>query len=175
MMVTLEEPTRPVAEPPAATGLRNWSWNGVAVISAPHEIDISNSRQLRSALLAIAAEARIVIADMSETSFCDSTALSALAAVSRTLAASGGELRVVNANIRTYRCMRATGDDRRLRIFASLSEALAVPHARQSRWRWVAAGTRRLPGETCLSITKAAARRRDLAAQYLRTKAPSNT
>ena len=66
--------------------------NGVAVVSAPAEIDVANAEQLRTVLLEAGrrGHARVVV-DMTRTRFCDSAGFSALAeAHMRAMAAGCG-------------------------------------------------------------------------------------
>lgn len=123
MTLTME---RPVVETPVNGSFRAWKRGALTVVAAPREIDISNSRRLRDELLVAIMRGTTVVVDMSRTAFCDSTALGVIAAASRELNASGGELRVVSTNRVTLCCMRATGDDRRFRVFPSLHEALSA-------------------------------------------------
>lgn len=111
-------------EEPGSFRIRNW--NGVAVISAPREVDIDDSRHLRRSLQAAADWAPTVVLDLSATAYFGVPALGVLATMSRKLTAAGGELRVVGANHQTRRCMRITGDERLYRIFGSLPESLTT-------------------------------------------------
>ena len=50
--------------------------DGVAVVTAPEEIDITNAPDLRAALLEAAAQGNsTLVADLSGTQFCDSSGL----------------------------------------------------------------------------------------------------
>jgi anti-sigma B factor antagonist len=64
--------------------------DGLAVLTTPDEIDISNAGLLREALLAAAADRQpVVIVDMRATEFCDSTGLSVLVRALKQVGPSG--------------------------------------------------------------------------------------
>ena len=71
--------------------------DGVAVVSAPAEIDILNAEQLRTTLREAGRRGHAtVVLDMTGTRFCDSEGFSALAAANKwALAEGGGGLRLV--------------------------------------------------------------------------------
>lgn len=106
---------------------RIWSLNGLPVVTTPGELDIDNCRQLTHALLAAGGDATIVIADMTATTFVDGTSLSNLMRAYQRLQDNGIELRVATFNARVRWLMAYLGDDRRLRIFDTLPEAITAP------------------------------------------------
>jgi anti-sigma B factor antagonist len=100
--------------------------NGVAVVSAPAEIDIVNAEQLRTTLLEAArrGHARVVL-DMTGTRFCDSDGFSVLVAVHKWALAEGGGLQlVIRAGSPVLRVFHAIGLGRFIPRFASLEQAL---------------------------------------------------
>ena len=99
---------------------------GVPVVAAPEEIDITNAEQLRSALLKAAANGsgRLVV-DMSQTQFCDSSGLHTLIAAHKRAEAEDREVALVIPNTAVLRVFALTGLDRMIPNFASLVEALA--------------------------------------------------
>jgi anti-anti-sigma factor len=101
--------------------------NGVAVVSAPAEIDAANAGQLRAVLLEAGrrGQGRIVV-DMTGTRYCNSAGFSALVAAHRWALAEGGGLRLVIAD-----------GSRVLRIFTVIGLCRFVP--------WSAAWTRPCP------------------------------
>ena len=102
--------------------------NGVAVVSAPDEIDAANAEQLRAVLLEAGTrgQARVVV-DMSRTRFCDSAGFSALmAAHTRGLAEDGGLRLVIPDGSRVLRIFTVIGLGRFIPRFASLDEALPL-------------------------------------------------
>jgi anti-sigma B factor antagonist len=100
--------------------------NGVAVVSAPAEIDIANAEQLRMVLLEAGrrGHARVVV-DMTRTRYCDSAGFSALVAAHKWALAEGGGLRlVIPADSRVLRIFTVVGLSRFIPRFGSLEEAL---------------------------------------------------
>lgn len=70
--------------------------NGVPVVAAPEELDITNTEALRSALLEAAAHGhRTLVVDMTVTRFCDSSGIHALLAAHHRAEADGRELLLV--------------------------------------------------------------------------------
>ena len=100
--------------------------DGVPVVAAPEEIDITNAPELRSALLEAAAHGHgSLVADLSQTQFCDSSGLHTLLAAHKRATAAGGEmLLVIRANA-VLRVFTITGVDQIIPNFTSLEEALA--------------------------------------------------
>jgi anti-sigma B factor antagonist len=100
--------------------------NGVPVVAAPEEIDITSAPALRSALLEAAAHRHgTLVADMTLTRFCDSSGLNALLAAHKRAQAGGGELLLVIPAIAVLRVFAITGMDRVIPNFTSLDQALA--------------------------------------------------
>jgi anti-sigma B factor antagonist len=111
---------------PEQHGIRVWSLGGVPVLTAPDEIDIANADELAEALLAASDGHAVTVADLSETMFCDSSGLNALIQVSVKAASSGAELRLAAASANVLRLLTVTGMDRKLRLFATVPEAVAT-------------------------------------------------
>jgi anti-sigma B factor antagonist len=110
--------------------------DGVPVLVAPEEIDITNAEALRSALLKAAgleaarpkaaADGRdALVVDMTRTRFCDSAGLQVLIAAHKRAEAEGGELLLVIPSRAVLRVFAITGADRMIPNFTSLPEALA--------------------------------------------------
>jgi anti-anti-sigma factor len=105
--------------------------NGVAVVSAPAEIDVANAKQLRTVLLEAGrrGHARVVV-DMTGTRYCDSAGFSALVAAHKRALAEGGGLRlVIPDGTRVLRIFAVIGLVRFIPRFASLEQALPLPTA----------------------------------------------
>jgi anti-sigma B factor antagonist len=101
---------------------------GVPVVTAPEEIDITNAETLRAALLKTAASGHGMLAvDMTRTRFCDSSGLHALLAAHKRAQAEGREVRLVIPSTATavLRVFAITSVDRIIPNFTSLTEALA--------------------------------------------------
>jgi anti-sigma B factor antagonist len=101
--------------------------NGVPVVTAPAEIDVTTAGQLRTVLLHAAARGQAtVVVDMTGTRFCDSAGLTVLVRAHRRAAAEGGELRlVIAAGSVVARVFAITRLDLVIPLFGSLDEALA--------------------------------------------------
>jgi len=103
---------------------------GVPVVTAPEEIDISNAAGLQAALLeAVLLEPAepgraMVVVDMSRTRFCDSAGLNALVTADRRARADGGEIRLAAVGAAVARVVALTGVDRVVAVYATLEDAL---------------------------------------------------
>jgi anti-sigma B factor antagonist len=125
--------------------------DGVPVVAAPEEIDITNAPELRSALLEAAAAAAAnghgtVVADLSRTQFCDSSGLHALLAAHKRATAAGGDVLLVISGNAVLRVFTITGVDRIIPNFTSLEEALAQTSANGSNGSNGSNGYRRADG-----------------------------
>ena len=105
------------------------SWvNGVPVIRPDTEVDAANADHLRAAIAAAGGAApRLLVIDMGETAFCDSTGLNVLVRAHRRLEEAGGELRLVARQPTLLRIFAVTGMDSMFRIFPPLDAAVAAP------------------------------------------------
>lgn len=100
--------------------------NGLPVVSAPAEVDASNADELRQFLLACTEGGHpVLVVDMSETAFCDSTGLHQLVRAHKRAIAAGGEIRLVISTPTVLRLFAIVGIDRFFPIFKSLDEAVA--------------------------------------------------
>ncbi|MGH3191871.1 MAG: ChaB family protein [Streptosporangiaceae bacterium] len=98
---------------------------GVPVVVAPEEIDVTNAEMLRSALLKAATDGRdTLVVDMTRTRFCDSSGLHVLLAAHKRAQAEGREVLLVVPSAAVLRVFAITGADRLIPNFASLPEAL---------------------------------------------------
>ena len=99
---------------------------GVPVVAAPEEIDITNAEALRSALLTAAANGHgTLVVDMTRTRFCDSSGLHTLIAAHKRAEAEGREVLLVIPSTTVLRVFALTAMDRVIPNFTSLAEALA--------------------------------------------------
>jgi anti-sigma B factor antagonist len=99
---------------------------GVPVVAAPEEIDITNAEALRSALLQAAAGGHgPLVADLTRTRFCDSSGIHALLTAHKRAGTGGRELLLVIPNAAVLRVFALIGVDRMIPNFTSLPEALA--------------------------------------------------
>jgi anti-sigma B factor antagonist len=107
--------------------------DGVPVVAAPEEIDITNAAELRSALLEAAAHGHgTLVADLSRTQFCDSSGLHTLLAAHKRATAEGGEMLLVIPGTAVLRVFALTCVDRIIPNFTTLGEALAQTSANGS-------------------------------------------
>jgi anti-anti-sigma factor len=96
------------------------------VVSMPAEIDPTNAASVSEEMTrAISTGARVVIADLSATTFCDSAGVRTLLVTAHQAADSGTELRlVVRADGAVQRIIALMGIDRLLPIYPTLDAAL---------------------------------------------------
>jgi anti-anti-sigma factor len=117
---------------------------GVPVVTAPEEIDITNAAGLRAGLLEAAGlEAALLeeagleeagleeaghpafVVDMTRTRFCDSAGIQALVEAHKRARATGGQVLLAMSGAAVPRIFELTGIDHVIPSFASLAEALA--------------------------------------------------
>src|ERR1700730_2165186 len=96
------------------------------VIMLPEEIDITISPGLQDALLAvITRQPAMVVADMSATTFCDSSGMHAIVTAYRQAVGSGTDLRLVIRHPATRRVFELSGVDTVISIYPDLPAALS--------------------------------------------------
>jgi anti-sigma B factor antagonist len=100
--------------------------NGVPVVTAPEEIDISNADGLDAVLREAAADGHAMfVVDLTRTQFCDSAGLGALARAHNRARANRGELRLVKpTSASVLHVLAITGIDQVIPNFPSLYEAV---------------------------------------------------
>ncbi len=96
------------------------------VVVLPPEIDVTNSEQVHDQLVAaLAPGVDVVIADMTATSFCDSSGVHALVFAHEAAVARGIRLRLaVSRDGSVPRVLQLIGVGRVLSIYSSLTEAI---------------------------------------------------
>ena len=102
------------------------SAGGVPVVAVPAEVDIGNAHRLREALESAGSGQEVLVADLSQTEFCDSSGLSALLMAHKRMQARGGELRLVLGGPVVRRLLSLTGMDKIFRTWDGVPEALAA-------------------------------------------------
>jgi anti-sigma B factor antagonist len=104
-------------------------WIGqVAVVTLPAEIDVTNADTVREELLGVLNQGAILlIADLSNTSFCDSAGVSALVRTFRRATTSTSAMRLVVGTPAVERVLSITGVDRLVETFPSVAASLAGP------------------------------------------------
>jgi anti-anti-sigma factor len=96
------------------------------VVTLPAEIDMANAGAVGEQFAAaLAPGVRVVIADMTATTFCGSAGLNTLIRAHKRATANGSELRLLLPCPNVLRIMKIQGVDAVLPIFFSLEEALA--------------------------------------------------
>jgi anti-sigma B factor antagonist len=96
------------------------------VVSAAGEIDLATSPALRSRLQDAIGRYRVVIVDLSDVTFIDSTGLGVLIGGLRRVNERGGEMRIVVADPRVLKIFEITGLTELFSIHRSLAEASSV-------------------------------------------------
>lgn len=108
------------------------------IVRFPAQLDISNSGRCGSELLAaIQPGVTLVIADLSQTTFCDSSGVRHLLIGKNAAQHNGADLRVVVIAPAVLRVMNILGADRVLRLHGSMEDALsnhAASHLRQPEY-----------------------------------------
>lgn len=100
-----------------------------AVIWLPAEIDATNAGRISEQLdSAVTSGTATVIADMTATTFCDSTGARELVLAHRKAAAAGIELQIVMPSADVRRIFQLTGLDQVLAIYPSLAAGSADGH-----------------------------------------------
>ena len=96
------------------------------VIVLPEEIDVTNSRALCETLAkAISRHPAVVVADMTATTFCDSSGMGAIVAAYRQAVAAGTDLRLVIGHPAARRVFELNGIDTVISIYPDLPAALS--------------------------------------------------
>jgi anti-sigma B factor antagonist len=104
--------------------------SGVPVVTAPAEIDIASTGQLRTALLeAMAHGHATVVVDMTATRFCDSAGLHELLRAHKRARAEGGEARLVITSKAVQRVFALTGTDQVVPTFTTVRYAVSAAPA----------------------------------------------
>ena len=99
----------------------------LAVVPLPAEIDITNAREAgRDLLAAVVPGVSAIVADMTATTFCDSSGISMLVRAHKQAVANGTELRLVVPATAVLRSLALASIDHLLPIYPSLSTALAT-------------------------------------------------
>jgi anti-anti-sigma factor len=123
----------PDSSQPAGTGTaleRGVLWSGRhAVVTMPTEMDITNASSVSDLLAAVAGESpEVITADMTATSFCDSSGVNALARAHELAAASGSELRLALGDSPAARIMQIIGLDH-VPVYRDVEESPAPQRA----------------------------------------------
>jgi anti-anti-sigma factor len=102
------------------------------VVALPAEIDMANAGEVGQQLgSAVAAGAGTVIADMTATTFCDSSGIGMLVRAHKQAAANRAELRLVVPAAAVLRSLTLVSIDQLVPIYPGLSMALAAGPSRR--------------------------------------------
>jgi anti-sigma B factor antagonist len=106
----------------AVTGVE--SRDGTMVVSLAGELDLYNAEEVRSALLeACAAEPEVLVVDLGEVTFIDSTALGVLIEARSRMADRKG-FRLAAPGLETRRALEVSGLDKHFLVHDTVPEAL---------------------------------------------------
>src|SRR5262245_58709882 len=98
--------------------------DGVVVVSLAGELDLYNAEEVRSALLdACSAEPDVLVVDLEEVRFIDSTALGVLIEARSRIADRHG-FRLAAPGLETRRALEVSGLDRHFLVHGTVAEAL---------------------------------------------------
>jgi len=107
-----------------------------AVVTLPAEIDITNARRLCGEVgSALVSGATVLVANMTATTFCDSSGARILVLAWEQAAVNGIDLRIVVPSAAVRRGFAVMGLDGFLPFFPSLTAALTAPPAQASAAR----------------------------------------
>ena len=96
------------------------------VVVLAGEVDATNSDELYSVLESVVTQQpRLLIVDMSELSFMDSTGLRMLLRSSRTLDQQGGVLALAAPQVSVARVLQLTRADQLIPVYQSVADAIA--------------------------------------------------
>jgi anti-sigma B factor antagonist len=100
----------------------------VHVIAVGGELDMKAAPELRAAIdRALESKVSLLVVDLSDATFIDSTAIGALVAAVKRLRESGGALELVCCEPNVLRVFELTGLDNELSIHFSREDALGTP------------------------------------------------
>jgi anti-sigma B factor antagonist len=101
--------------------------DGVPVLAVRGEVDVATAPQLRERLLALADQNPVVVvADLTEVTFIDSTALGVLVSGAKRLRSGGGDLRLVVTEPHIAKVLAITGLTEVFGIYATAGEATSA-------------------------------------------------
>ncbi|MGD0699183.1 MAG: STAS domain-containing protein [Trebonia sp.] len=96
------------------------------VVTLPEEIDMTNSSRLRETLLAvISRQPAVVVADMTATTFCDCSGMTAIFAAYRQAVAAGADMRLVIRHPTARRVFELLGLDTVISVYPDLATAMS--------------------------------------------------
>lgn len=102
--------------------------NGTTVISVKGEVDMYNAPGLKEKVLSLMEDdgVKLIILDLQEVEYIDSTGLGILIGFRRRMIEGGGEMRVVIRSKRMKRLFEVTGLTKVFGVYESIEEAAAA-------------------------------------------------
>ena len=101
--------------------------DAAVVVSLTGELDLYNAEEVRGGLLeACDGEPGVLVVDLEEVRFIDSTALGVLIQAHSTMAARNGFLRLAAPGLETRRALEVSGLDQHFMVYDTVGEALAA-------------------------------------------------
>lgn len=101
--------------------------DGIPVLTVRGEIDVSTAPELRERLLEVAENgAPVVVVDLSDVSFVDSTALGVLVSGVKRFRSEGGDLRLVVTQPHISKVLEITGLNDVFAIYATADDAVGA-------------------------------------------------
>jgi anti-anti-sigma factor len=98
---------------------------GVGILRAPEELDLATADGLAAQGCAIAAQAGVLLLDLTSLSFCDARGLSAFVRIANQADRAGCRLALIAPQPPVARVLRICRLDQRLPVFATTGHALA--------------------------------------------------
>jgi len=96
-----------------------------AIVELPTEIDVLNAEEVRDLLVRAGVPGvTLVVADLTHTTFCDSSAFQEIISARKKLAAAGVELRLALPDANLRRVMQTLGLEQALRQYPSVFAAI---------------------------------------------------
>ena len=103
------------------------SGTGIEIVPMPAELDLATSAEVAAAGgAAIARLARLVLLDLAGLSFCDARGLGAFVRIANQADAAGCGFGLIAPRPQVAKILRISGLDRRIPVFATIDDALAL-------------------------------------------------
>ena len=98
-----------------------------ATLRLPAEVDVTNAQRVLDDLAAALGDgAKVLIVDMSATTFCDSAGVAALVHARQKAVANQAQLRIVTRSQAVLRVLSLTSVDTLIPVFGTVAEAVAA-------------------------------------------------
>jgi len=108
-----------------ATRTAAGSGAGIEILRAPEELDLATADSLAGQGCAIAVQARVLLLDLTNLSFCDARGLSAFVRIANQADRAGCRLALIAPQPPVAKVLRICRLDQRLPVFATTGHALA--------------------------------------------------